>query len=681
MSVRGHCFAGAPFTALLLGSSWAGAQEPMDEVVVRAARWQPPTASSSRVTARDFASLPRRTAEDALQLVPGFLLVQHGSEGKGHQFFLRGFDAVHGADFALSVEGIPVNEWSNVHAQGYIDLGFVIPEAIQSVEVIKGPFSIDQGAFAMAGSAEYSLGIPQADRGSRATYGVGTTNRHRGVVTHSAVEGDGHDFLALEAVHDDGFGQNRAIDRAAVLGRARVFDLGTRGSLSALGAAYAARFDLPGALRSADVESGRVDFYDSYDPTSEGDSQRVLAALQYEYGDEELGLRARVFGGYRRLQVLENFTGFLIDPVAGDRRDQTQRTSSFGLDVAFDAALLDSLALEAGAGLVGDVFEQRQDHVDERRAVIAIERSLDGDEALFHARAGISFRPLTWFHVSGGARVDVAHVDVRDALQGGARGQGTSSAVSPRVSFDAEPWPGHAVFLAYGRGFRPPEARAFSSFDPALTGLSDDLYTGGDPRMTTTDSFEVGSRWNAADGVAGATLAGFATFVERESIYDHVSGVNLELNATRRLGAELELRARPLAHLRISADATFADARFVASDRPVPFAPRLIGGLHVAAGADLGLQGGLRLLGIAPRDLPHGARGATLLSLDGTLGYRWRSWRVEAELENILGAELREGEYHYASAWRQGETASQLPVLHHVAGPPVNVRLGFTALF
>jgi outer membrane receptor protein involved in Fe transport len=249
------------------------------------------------------------------------------------------------------------------------------------------------------------------------------------------------------------------------------------------------------------------------------------------------------------------------------------------------------------------------------------------------------------------------------------------------VSIDAAPWPGHAFFFAYGRGFRPPEARAFSSFDPALTGLSEDVYTGGEPRMTTADSFEIGSRWNTPRNRVAASLAGFATFIERESIYDHVSGINLELNATRRLGAELEVSVRPFDYLSVSADATLARARFVASGRPVPLAPWLIGGLHAVGGEELGLQSGLRLILVAPRDLPHGARGATLVSLDGTLGYRWQHWRIEGEIENVLGLELREGEYHYASAWQQGEAASQLPVLHHVAGPPLNVRVGLTALF
>ena len=35
-------------------------------------------------------------------------------------------------------------------------------------------------------------------------------------------------------------------------------------------------------------------------------------------------VRATLFGAYRRLGLLENFTGYLLDPVAGDRRDQRQ---------------------------------------------------------------------------------------------------------------------------------------------------------------------------------------------------------------------------------------------------------------------------------------------------------------------------------------------------------------------
>ena len=60
--------------------------------------------------------------------------------------------------------------------------------------------------------------------------------------------------------------------------------------------------------------------------------------------------------------------------------------------------------------------------------------------------------------------------------------------------------------------------------------------------------------------------------------------------------------------------------------------------------------------------------------LDMTLGYQWQWLRLDIEVENVLNRELREGEYHYASHWRPSATASQLPVLHTTAGPPINAR-------
>src|SRR5690606_24182827 len=212
-----------------------GRAVPTITVIGRAPR--PLPASTTLVTAREIAATPKRSAEDALRLVPGLTLVQHGSEGKGHQFFLRGFDALHGTDLELLVEGIPINEWSNIHAHGYIDLGFVVPEAIRSVEVIKGPFTLEQGAFAMAGSANYRLGIPEEAVGGRVAYVAGTTNRHRGLVTFSPRQSGGEDFIAAEALRDDGYGQNREVERGAVLARARLLRSARSGTLSALGAA------------------------------------------------------------------------------------------------------------------------------------------------------------------------------------------------------------------------------------------------------------------------------------------------------------------------------------------------------------------------------------------------------------------------------------------------------------
>ena len=206
------------------------------------------------------------------------------------------------------------------------------------------------------------------------------------------------------------------------------------------------------------------------------------------------------------------------------------------------------------------------------------------------------------------------------------------------------------------------------------------MLFGARPTATTSDAVEVGARW-APSRLFKASLSGFATFIERESIFDHVSGVSLELNGTRRLGGELVVSSRPLSWLRLSADLTWVDARFLDSNAQVPFAPRLVSGVRAVITQESGFQAGLRVLTVAPRPLPHEATGATLLMTDMTVGYQWSRIHLNLELENLLNRQLREGEYHYASDWKLGSSRTSLPTLHTTAGAPLNARLTLKALF
>src|SRR5690606_1058371 len=191
---------------------------------------------------------------------------------------------------------------------------------------------------------------------------------------------------------------------------------------------------------------------------------------------------------------------------------------------------------------------------------------------------------------------------------------------------------------------------------------------------------EVGALFFASRAFHGE-LSGFATLVANENVYDHVSGLNLALNRTRRLGAELRLASRPLDWLELIADGTAVDARFVDSGAPVPLAPRFLGSLRALAEHPRGVRGGLRLIGMAPRPLPTGARGAAFATLDLTAGYTWKALRFDLEIENLTNRPLREGEYHFASHWARGTTSSELPVLHSIAAPPLNARFTLTVVY
>src|SRR4051812_23277236 len=78
----------------------------------------PRSASENEVDRRVLQAAPHKNASQMLESVPGVFVSQHGGEGKAHQIFFRGFDAVHGQDVEIWAGGAPVNDVSNIHGQG-----------------------------------------------------------------------------------------------------------------------------------------------------------------------------------------------------------------------------------------------------------------------------------------------------------------------------------------------------------------------------------------------------------------------------------------------------------------------------------------------------------------------------------------------------------------------------------
>ncbi|MEL6338608.1 MAG: TonB-dependent receptor [Myxococcota bacterium] len=647
------------------------------ETTVRADVKQPvpETASSVLLDDEELATGSLRTADDAIRLVPGFVLVQHGAEGKGYQFFVRGFDALHGADIEASIAGVPFNEWSNVHSTGYLELSLVPPEVISEIAVTKGPFSVEQGPFAIAGSIAYELGISERNRGLRGWYTAGTTNRHRLLVTYAPDEADDPTFVTAEVMTDDGFGQGRAAQRAGGTGRLRLFG-SSDAELDLFVAANASRFDLPGIVRLEDVDAGRIALRDSYDDDQwGGESRRALLSLNYEHRGNNTGTQAQVYAMARELELIENFTGFLADSINGDALEQRHESAMVGGGLEHLLELDDHWALLFnGSGRAERVTQNEwQLGLDNERLVA--NRDIVGTQIGWHSGASVRFTPSRALRVDLGGRVDGATIpDVEDRTAGRS-GDGTRVVLSPRASVRYRPGELIEVFAAYGRGLRPPELAAFAGVVRDDLGLEDASAPQAEP--TVNDSVELGTRLTL--GAIEFSAAGFGTFIERESIFDHVSGASVELGSTRRLGVELAGVWRASAALEFRADATWVRARLRESGTPVPLAPSFVTGAHVIV-RPLGRSfGGLHAVAVAPRDLPFGGRSDWLWITSAVAGYDWGAFRAEVALDNLLNQENHEGAYQFASVWPS--SGSVLPSAHVAPGPPLSARLTLSAAF
>ena len=80
------------------------------------------SATQGTVGAAEIQDRPILRSGEVLETVPGLIITQHAGGGKANQYFLRGFNLDHGTDFAIFLDGMPLNLPSHAHGEGYADM-------------------------------------------------------------------------------------------------------------------------------------------------------------------------------------------------------------------------------------------------------------------------------------------------------------------------------------------------------------------------------------------------------------------------------------------------------------------------------------------------------------------------------------------------------------------------------
>lgn len=611
-------------------------------------------------------AFPASSADEMLKAMPGLHLSAHGGHGKAYQYFVRGFDAVHGSDLAVSLEGIPLNEVSHIHGQGYLDLHFLPTVLVRGLDLWRGSSRPEAGDFALAASAELHLGL--ADPGLLVQVGGGTDRSGHGLVAWRPAGGGPTDFAVAEGEAGEGVGDRRAFREVRLAGgkggwlgpaRVRAFALASDNT-----------FESPGVVREDDVGSGEVDFYGAYPEAGGGRSSRLLAGVEVARSLEAGGWQFLGWGGLKALELRRNFTGYAQYADHGDGVLQAQEGGAAGLRLRGWRHLegVGSI-LEGGVDVRGDRFDQWEQGLEPDGTIWAERVDARVSQGSAGAWADLGLDPWPWLSVEPGVRAEALAIrllrridDLGTPVLNPRPAHAWAPVLCPKARlslFGDRPW---SAFATWGRGFRSPEARGVEDGDRAP--------------VATADTAELGVRWAAPD--ASVTLVGFHTIVSNEIVFDHAAARFLSSGATRRLGGEVVASLEPFRFLRVETEVTWADGRTLASGEALPYAPRWLAstGLYARrAGAEGRATCGLRGWFLGPRPLPEGFYSHPAFVVDATGHAEWRRWVLDVDVDNLLGTRWRDGEFVYPSWFDRSRPESELPALHVTAGDPFAIRI------
>jgi outer membrane cobalamin receptor len=663
---------------LVLVAAPAAAQPPpattdetaLPPVVVTA---PPPVSASSEVfiPGQDFELRPQGRPGDVLRLVPGLVISQHQGGGKAEQYFLRGFDADHGTDVALFVDGLPVNLRSHAHGQGYADLHFLIPETVLRLDGFKGPYFVEYGDFATAGAFNFVLRDVVEENLVEAAGGMFGTQRYLTLLspTRDALK----TLVAVEYYRSDGpFEHPNGYERfnALLRGKATIRE-GMDVSLWV--SHYQSSWHGSGEIPARAVRAGLISRFGAIDHNEGGTTQRTNVNLDWSWrADERQLVTVRAYGSYYVLDIFNNFTFFLDDPQNGDMINQRDRRFLAGLDAQYQHQSNPlGVPLTSTAG-----FQYR---IDTPRVVLAravqrhqLERTQDVSivEQSYSPFLKFDLVPLPWLRLVTGARGDVFNYQVNSIVDTtGEDVNGTVTAARPNVKANLilGPWYRTEFFANFGTGFHSNDARAVAA-TPSMTALP------------TARGYEFGVKTKLLPRVEFSATY-WVLDLASELVLIGDEGATEARGSSHRQGWEFATKVKLFDWLMFTGDVTTSRATFD-TGAAVPLAPRLTARADLTARLPWGLSAslGMRHLGDrhADEERHQTARGYTLF--DFTARYRYKWLEAFVSIENLTDVDNREAQFFFTSRL-PGEPAGGVPDIHYTPGNPRFVLGGLAVRF
>ena len=655
--------------ACCLGSQLAYSQdtELVEEVLVwgRSLQLLGNTNSASKgvVGYSDFSTRPLSRVAELVEVVPGMIATQHSGPGKANQYFLRGINLDHGSDFSTYFDGMPVNFRTHAHAQGYMDLNFIIPELIERVGFQKGPYFADTGDFSLAGSNSMKTYDSLDENFTEITFGSEDEIR---LVTASSFQLENGSLLAAFEHHqsDGHFDLDQDVRKYNGLLKytGTIADIPSRITFSAYDSEWISTNQVPQRA----VDSGLISRFGFIDPDLGGESHRYSLTGNFDINSWDLNLYASSY----YMSLINNPTYFLNNPTDGDEFEQEDERRLFGGSLR-KVSKSEFFGLPATQTVGIDV---RYDDVNELNLFNTISRrrvsSIREDEAeefstgLF-AESQISLTDK--LRATVGVRVDYYDFEV-DALRPGNSGSDKDSLWQPNAGLAYRVNNNLELYLNYGHGFHSNDVRAaVNTIDPvtgAATEAQDVLVEG--------KGSEIGFRYDTLNGF-NISIAAFELRTDSELVFVGDAGTTEPSDPTSRSGVEIN------SFWEISENWVFdfSAAKTSGYFRGLPSNANSITDAHeevLAAGltyvSNNGLTASLRVRHFSDAALTEDESvqkdGSTLLHAG--ISYDFNNWEIGIDALNLLYEKDDDIAYFFESQLA-GETSGVEDIHFHPSNP------------
>lgn len=641
------------------------------------------TASASQgvVEQTSLQSRPLSRVGELVEVVPGAIATQHSGSGKANQFFLRGFNLDHGTDFAVAVDGVPMNMPSHTHGQGYLDLNSVIPELVDHVDYGKGPYYAEAGDFSSAGYAKLFTQnrLPQGF----VKFTGGEFDYYRTVAADSQKLGRGELLYGGEAAFYDGPWQTPE-GSGKYNGLLKYSLAEDDWGLSLIGKAYHADWTATNPLPRRAVDAGLVNRYGNLDPSDGGNSSRYSASGSFWSRGKAYKNAVDLYAVYYDVDLFSNFTYFLENPLRGDQIDQSERRlllGGSGEQTWFGQAFGLEVDHSLGVQLRHDhIMDEALNHSQNRQVFETVRRD-DIDQTNLGLYGRSQIRWLEKFRTIAGVRGDFFVFDVNSRTLASNSGVTDAALFSPKLSLIFGPWYDTEFFINLGEGFHSNAARGVTlRFDP--TGPATPM-PGVDPLVKTRGA-EVGWRSQYLPGL-DTTLALWWMQMDSELVFIGDAGTTEPSGKSQRYGVEWTHTYKPNDWLTLDGELALTNARFTDAPGNADAVPNSVGRV-ISAGATLDLPRGwfagarLRHFGQVPlnEQASADAGSTTLVNLEA--GYKNDAFKLALDVFNLLDSRRNDIAYYYGSRLA-AEPARGVDDVHFHPVEPRMVRASVTVYF